>query len=96
MWSKIKSDYDQDIVNFTKSGNDFSSFTVAVMQELKRQDMETLKAPSTAGRTSDEASSSSSSNDDNNDEVEEDPEGSGDKGSVHFIRFLVVIYLHSW
>lgn len=67
MWSKIKSDYDQDIVNFTKSGSYFSSFTVAAMQELKRQEMETLKAPSTTGRASDEASSSSSSNNDNDD-----------------------------
>ena len=79
MWSKIKSDYDLAFTNFTKSGNHYSSFTVAAMREFRRQERDRLRASDTSGGVND--SSSCLSNDDNDDdEVEEDTEGIGDKG----------------
>jgi len=93
MWSKIKSDYDLAFTNFTKSGNHYSSFTVAAMREFRRQERDRLRASDTSGGVND--SSSCLSNDDNDDdEVEEDTEGIGDKGftpstNICFVQILL-------
>jgi hypothetical protein len=43
MWSKIKSDYDQAMVNFIKSDNHSSSFAEAAMHEIRQQERERTK-----------------------------------------------------
>jgi hypothetical protein len=98
MWSKIKSDYDQAMVNFTKSGNHPGSFTAAAMHEMRQQEREKLKASGTAS-TANEGTLSTAltlEDDDKFDEVEEDPEGTGDKGFANFTRSIIIIYLRQW
>lgn len=96
MWNKIKSDYDQAMVNFTKSGNHASSFTAAAMREIKRQEKTKLKVTDTSGKEDASLSDSSLEEEEDFDDMEDDPEGIGDKGFSNFTRSLVVIYLRQW
>jgi hypothetical protein len=95
MWSKIKTDYETAMVNFTKSGNHASSFTAEVMRELRRQEKGKSRAVDANGIANDSSVESSEDEDEEYD-VAEDPEGTGEKGFANFTRSLVVIYLRQW
>jgi hypothetical protein len=83
MWNKIKGDYDLAMTNFTKSGNHNSSFTATAIRCMNRLQH---------GENIDDENVSCT----DSENWDDDPQGVGERGFVHFTRSLPVIYLRQW